>query len=74
MAAPELHALAREMAGKALVLKVDIEAHPDLATRYLVRGIPAFLFFRNGRIVFQRAVLGSRNEMRRWLVIEGAAA
>src|SRR5689334_7249910 len=28
MAAPEVHELAREMAGKALVLKVNTERHP----------------------------------------------
>jgi thiol-disulfide isomerase/thioredoxin len=31
MAAPEVHQLAREMEGRALVLKVDTEAHPALA-------------------------------------------
>src|SRR5690349_18095052 len=31
MAAPEVHELAREMAGKALVLKVNTEQHPEVA-------------------------------------------
>src|ERR1700680_2389605 len=31
MAAPEIEALAREMAGRALVLKAGTEDHPDLA-------------------------------------------
>src|SRR5947209_18104138 len=29
MAAPEVHALAQEMAGRAVVLNVDTEAHPE---------------------------------------------
>lgn len=74
MAAPEVSALAREMAGKALVLKVDTEAHPDLAARYRVQSIPNFLVFREGRIVLQRAGVVPRAEMRRWLVREGAPA
>src|SRR5450432_2572244 len=36
MAAPELHALAEEMAGRALVLKVNIDTHPELANRFSV--------------------------------------
>src|SRR5262249_5602631 len=48
MAAPEVAALAKEMAGSAIVLKVDTEAHPELAARYSIQGIPNFIVFRNG--------------------------
>jgi thioredoxin 2 len=74
MAAPEVHALAREMAGKALVLKVDTEANPALASRYRIQSIPNFIVFRGGRIVLQRAGVAPRTEMRRWLSLEEAPA
>src|ERR1700739_571113 len=45
MPAPEVARTASEMAGKAVVLKVDTEQHPDLAARYNVRGIPNFAVF-----------------------------
>jgi thioredoxin 2 len=67
MAAPEIEALARELAGRALVIKVDTERHPQLAARYRVQGIPNFVVFRDGRPVFQQAGLVPRSEMRRWL-------
>ena len=35
-AAPEVARAAAETAGRALVLKVDTEAHPDLAARFRV--------------------------------------
>lgn len=72
MAAPEVAALAHEMAGRAIVLKVDTEAHPDLAARFHVQSIPNFVVLRNGRVVLQRAGVAPRSEMRHWL--EGAAA
>jgi thioredoxin 2 len=74
MAAPEVEAVAREMAGDALVLKVDTERNPDLAARYRVQGIPNFLVMRGGRVVLQPAGLVSRAVMRRWLEQAGAAA
>src|SRR5438093_7269236 len=37
-AAPEVKKVAEEMAGRALVLKVDTERHPELAARYKVSG------------------------------------
>ena len=67
MAAPEVHALAQEMTGKALVVKVDTEAHPHLAARFGIQSIPNFLVFGNGQPVFQRAGVAPRAEMRRWL-------
>ncbi len=74
MAAPEVEAVAREMAGRAVVLKVDTEAHPDLAARFQVQGIPNFVVLLNGRVVVQRAGVSPRSEMRRWLEQASAPA
>ncbi|MFL6451820.1 MAG: thioredoxin family protein [Bryobacteraceae bacterium] len=73
-AAPEVEALAREMAGRALVLKVDTEAVPELAARYRVQSIPNFAVFRGGQLAFQQAGLVPRTEMRRWLESAQASA
>ena len=74
MAAPEVAALAQEMAGSAIVLKVDTEAHPELAAKFQVQGIPNFVVLRNGRVVMQRAGVAPRAEMRRWLQSANAPA
>ncbi|MFM2126227.1 MAG: thioredoxin TrxC [Acidobacteriota bacterium] len=71
MIAPELHALAQEMAGRALILKVDTEAEPALAARYQIRSIPNLMVFHRGKAVAQRAGAAGRADLRRWL--EGAA-
>lgn len=61
MAAPEVARAAANLAGKALVLKVDTEAHPALADRYGVRGIPNFALFRNGTLQRQQpGLMGHR--------------
>ena len=67
MIAPELQALAQEMAGRALVLKIDTEAEPSLAARYQVRSIPNLMVFHRGRAVAQRAGAAGRADLRRWL-------
>jgi thioredoxin 2 len=53
--APEVKKAAHELAGKAVVLKVDTERHPELATRFRVSGIPNFVVFDGGRVVRQQA-------------------
>ncbi len=67
MAAPHVAQVARELAGRALVLKVDTERHPDLAARYNVRGIPNFAVFAKGALQFQQAGLVDAATMKSWL-------
>jgi len=67
MAAPEVARTAADMAGRAVVLKVDTERHPELASKFNVRGIPNFLVMRDGRPVMQQAGLVNHTEMERWL-------
>src|SRR5687768_5067799 len=63
MAAPEVKKVAAEMAGAALVLKVDTERSPALAARYKVMSIPNFVVLKNGKIVFQQPGLVEHRQM-----------
>jgi thioredoxin 2 len=67
MAAPEVSRTAADMAGKAIVLKVDTEKYPQIAARYNVRGIPNFAVFYGGRVVTQQAGLVDHTQMEQWL-------
>ena len=67
MAAPEVAGVAADLAGRAVVLKVDTDRYPELASRYGVQGIPNFVVLKNGRLVFQQAGVARRAEMRAWI-------
>ena len=47
--APELVKLAAAHAGRVIVLKIDTDAVSAVASRYQIKGIPAFLRFDGGR-------------------------
>jgi len=49
--APHLEAVATQFEGKARVVKVDIDASPQLAARYGVKSIPTLLMFKGGEVV-----------------------
>ena len=66
-AAPEVERTAADMAGKAVVLKVDTDRYPQLAGRFDVRGIPNFVVTFRGRPVTQQAGLVDHNTMEQWL-------
>ncbi|PYP82997.1 MAG: thiol reductase thioredoxin [Candidatus Angelobacter sp. Gp1-AA117] len=67
MAAPEVARTAADMAGRAIVVKVDTERHPELAARYKIQGIPNFIVFSGGQPVMQQAGSAGHEQMEQWL-------
>jgi thioredoxin 2 len=67
MAAPVVARVAAQLAGRAIVLKVNTEREPELAARYRISAIPAFKVFRDGRVVREQAGLVDERTMAGWL-------
>jgi thioredoxin 2 len=67
MAAPHVAQTARDLAGRAVVVKVDTERFPSLAVQYNVRSIPNFAVFSQGQLQFQQAGLVDAATMESWL-------
>ena len=63
MAAPEVARAAKDLAGQAVVLKVDTEAHQDLAMRFNVYSIPNFVVLRDGKVLMQQPGLVSHAQL-----------
>jgi thioredoxin 2 len=73
MAAPAVAELAARNAGKALVLKLNVDDDQQAAARHRIQGIPAFVLFHGGREVARRAGLASRAELEAWMTKAVAA-
>jgi thioredoxin 2 len=67
MAAPEVKKAAEEMAGRAIVLKVDTEKYPQVAQRFNVMSIPNFVVMKDGKVVKQQPGLVDHSQMAAWL-------
>ncbi len=50
MIAPLLDQVADEYAGKIKVCKVDVDANPQTAAKFSVRGIPTLMLFKGGEL------------------------
>src|SRR5712692_4436328 len=74
MAAPEVERTAAEMAGRAIVLKVDTELHPQLAAEFGIQSIPNFVVLKGGRVAYQQAGVVPAEQLKEWLVRAGASA
>lgn len=71
MAAPEVAKVARSLAGKVLVLKVNTEQEAQLSAQYNIRSIPNFAVFVGGTLQWQQAGLLDQRQLEqilaRWL-------
>jgi thioredoxin 1 len=51
--APIVDCIAKTYAGKLKVIKVDVDQNAATPSRYGIRGIPALLFFKGGKVADQ---------------------
>ena len=53
MLGPTIDAVADEFAGKAKIGKLNVDQEMGIAQRYNIRGIPALLLFKGGKVAGQ---------------------
>lgn len=67
MAAPILEEVGRSQAGKALLLKVNTDEHPQPSQRLGIRGIPTFIVFRDGKEQARQSGVLPAPAMNQWV-------
>jgi thioredoxin 1 len=74
--APTVAELAAEYEGKAKVGKVDVDAQTELAQQYGITGIPALLFFKDGKQAGQFVGVRGKAELKAKLdnLVKGGGA
>ncbi len=76
--APTVDALAAEYAGRVIVGKVNVDDNPDTAFKFQIRGIPALLIFKDGKVVDQVVGLAPKDHIKevldRYVTVAGAGA
>jgi len=60
MVEPVVKELAAELQGKVAVYKVNVDQNPRIAQKFNIYGVPAFLLFREGKVVNQ--AIGARSK------------
>lgn len=55
MYGPTFEQVSKNFGGKATFIKVSTEQSPNIAAQYGIRGIPATVFFKNGKEVARQA-------------------
>ena len=65
--APAVDAIAAEYDGRATVAKMNVDENPNVPGRFMIRGIPTLLIFKNGELADQIVGLVPKEEIARKL-------
>jgi len=60
---PILEEIAEEMKDQVVIIKHNIDDHPNQPSRFGVRGIPTMLLFKNGELVGQKVGVTTKNNI-----------
>ena len=63
MMAPVVDQLAKEYEGRVKVVKIDTDKSPECSETYQIQAIPAFIVFKNGRVVQQIVGAAPKEEL-----------
>ncbi len=67
MVSPALERVARDLAGRVKLVKVDVDAAPQLAQRFEVRAVPTLMVIASGGVVARRAGAAPADALRTWV-------
>jgi len=63
MIAPVLDEIAKEQGDNVRIVKIDVDANPEISNRFEIRNIPTLLFFKGGEVKDQVVGLTSKADL-----------
>lgn len=66
---PILQDLKNEMGDKTSIVKIDIDKNQQLATAMKVMGVPTFMVYQNGKLLWRASGMVSKNDLKGALAV-----
>ena len=67
MVTPALEKVARDLAGRIKLVKVNVDTAPRTSQRFDVQAVPTLLLLSDGRVVARQAGAAPADVLRRWV-------
>lgn len=67
MVSPALEQLAQERAGSLKLVKVDVDAAPQISQRFTVQAVPTLLLVHDGKVLARQSGAAPVAALRSWL-------
>ena len=66
--APALEQVANEMQGKLKVVKIDVDASPEIAQKYRIQAMPTLMIFKDGEVADHHVgALVQKSKLEQWI-------
>ncbi len=66
--APALEAVAKEMAGKVKIVKVDVDQNPGITQQFRIQAMPTLMMFKAGKVAAtQVGALVQKKKLEDWI-------
>jgi thioredoxin 1 len=67
MIGPSLEEIAKEMAGKVTIAKVNVDENPGVAGKLGIRSIPTLMLFKDGKLASQKVGAAPKGDLVKWI-------
>lgn len=64
MQSPILKEVAAELGESVRIIKIDVDANNQIASRYNVQSVPTIIVFKNGKQVWRQSGVASKSQLK----------
>ncbi|WP_369047661.1 thioredoxin [Tenacibaculum sp. UWU-22] len=60
---PILKEVKQDLGEAVIILKIDVDKNPKIAATYQIRGVPTFLLFKEGKLLWRQSGMINKNDL-----------